>query len=326
MTRIPLLRPRLPIAVVLLLLLLLLRVAPAVAEEPAQKLPETTATDAAPDPRKVEAEERRLRALRLYDSGNYSAARGEFERANQLMPSFRLLYNLGVVCMALGDTAAAYDFFDRYLVEGGSQIAPDLRAEVELQVQDLREQIATVTVLVDSPGSQIFVDETLVGNAPLTRPLHVNVGFRKIWARSPGARTASRSLALAGGQSVRVELEVAAPPRKDASPPTKVFWAGWAATAVLAAGATFTGVEALASQREYQRTIGAVGTTRAELDALDSRTTRWSVATDVLGVAALAIGSYSLYVTLRRPDSPQKRAATPGVQVLGSQVRLTVRF
>src|SRR4051812_27183379 len=63
--------------------------------------------------RKAEADALRLRALSYYDAGDYVAARREFERANQLLPSFRLLYNLGIISLALTDAASAYGYFER---------------------------------------------------------------------------------------------------------------------------------------------------------------------------------------------------------------------
>src|SRR4051794_27417826 len=82
------------------------------------------------DPQAAEAEQCRQRALRFYDSGNFAAAREEFLRAQRLLPSFRLLYNLGVVSMALGDSASAYDYFDRYLSQGGDEIPSETRTEI----------------------------------------------------------------------------------------------------------------------------------------------------------------------------------------------------
>jgi hypothetical protein len=47
-----------------------------------------------------------------------------------------------------------------------------------------------------------------------------------------------------------------------------------------------------------------LGISSSELREADSRAFRWSVAADALGVAALAAGGYSLYLTLAAPDAP----------------------
>jgi hypothetical protein len=273
--------------------------------------PTTPAVPAVPvEPQKGEAEQHRQRALRFYDAGNYGAARAEFERANQLMASFRLLYNLGVVSMALGDSASAYDFFRRYLDEGGSGVPPEMRAEIELQLRDLSEHIATLVVLVDTPGAEVFVDDTPIGISPLAVPVHVNAGTRRVSARHSQRQADSQSVQLSEGETVRVRLTLAVPPPKVQPPGRPIFWAGWATTTALAGGAVLAGLEALAAQRQYQEQRGTVGTLREELDRSNARATGWSVAADTLGGAAIVVGAYSLYMTLRH--TPAQRLAVAG--------------
>jgi PEGA domain len=262
--------------------------------------------------RKAVAEERRQRALQLYDAGEYGKARSEFEEANHLMPSFRLLYNLGVVSLALGDFANAYDYFQHYLSEGGGSVPSDSRAQVDSQVQELSQQIASVAVGVDVPGAQVFVDEVAVGQTPLIKALHLNPGMHHFLARLGGARSATRTLELARGESTHIELQLlrapkTAAPKKTDGPTAPVPWLGWAGTAALAVGASAAGLEALGAQKNYQRRFESIGTTRGELDRLDARTRTWSITADVLGGAALVAGSYCLYLTLRR--SKQASAA-----------------
>jgi Tfp pilus assembly protein PilF len=50
-----------------------------------------------------EARQRYQRGLQLFNEGNYEAARVEFERAYQLSPSYKILYNIGLCYEQLGD-------------------------------------------------------------------------------------------------------------------------------------------------------------------------------------------------------------------------------
>jgi len=305
-------------------------------QEPAARtavdVPMTTPAAPAPaDPHaaaRAEAEVRRQRALRLYDAGNYSAARVEFQRANELLPSFRFLYNLGVVSMALNDSAAAYDYFQRYLDEGGSAVAEDLRAEIVLQLQDLAGHIETLQVRVDTVGAEVLVDDSPVGFTPLPKSLHLNSGARKITARLASGRSQSLTIDLPGGEARTIALQLAPPPRMAPPPKRAVPWLGWASSALLAAGATAAGVEALAAQREYRDALGTVNTPRSELNRLDTKTTTWSLTADTLGVAAIAVGIYSLYATLHQPrERPASAASSWSVVGTRSQpVRFAVQF
>lgn len=277
---------------------------------------------------RAEAEVRRQRALRLYDAGNYSAARVEFQRANELLPSFRFLYNLGVVSMALNDSAAAYDYFQRYLDQGGSAVTADLRAEILLQLQDLAGHIETLEVQVDTVGAQVFVDESPVGFAPLPKSLHVNSGPRKITARAESGRSQSIILELPGGETRSIELRLAPAPRRLEPPKKPVPWLGWAGSALLTAGATIAGIEALTAQREYGDALRTVNTPRSELTRLDTKTTTWSLTADTLGVAALAVGIYSLYITLHQPKERRVAAVSHWLAAgsIGRPARFVVQF
>src|SRR6478609_5998239 len=280
----------------------------------AEKVDAQPAVDTVPDPlaaRRGEAEAYRLRALRLYDTGNFSAARAEFLHANQILPSFRLLYNLGVVSMALGDSAAAYDYFTRFLAEGASSVSADVRTQVELQLRDLADHVAILRVRLTTAGAKVFVDDTLLGVAPLAQSVRVNAGSRKVWAMTESGSTTAQTVELRGGDTRSVELKIllttppVVPPRKP------IFWLGWGSTAVLAAGATFAGFNALSAHHQYEDELGSVDASRDELDKLDARATRWSVTADVLAGAAVVTGIYSLYVTLRRPPSSAHGATAP---------------
>ncbi len=296
------------------------------AEAPATAAPVTPVDSNAA--RQAEAEQRRLRALAFYDSGDYAAARSELAHANQLMPSFRLLYNLAVVSLDLADPASAYDYFERYLAEGGELVPTEKRVEVLGQLHDLAAHIATVAVFVDRPGAEVFIDDVSVGSAPLGHALHVNPGTKKISARVADGLIPGQTLVLAAGSNQRITLHVQVPAPTMERARTPVFWPGWVATAVLSTGAAFAGFEALSAQHDYNRHLDTI-TSRAELDRLDSRATRWSVTADTLGAAAIIVGVYSLYLTVHhvpmRPEAA-KNTRVLSVQLRSNQIEAGVSF
>lgn len=267
------------------------------------------------DPRREGAEQHRLRAIRFYDARNFSAAREEFLTAYQLVPSHRLLYNLGVVSMALGDSASAYDYFERCLRDGGDWVPPARRAEIEAQLRDLESHVAALTIRVDVHGAELSIDGRKLGVAPLTKPVRLNAGTHEVLARSLG-RSSRRRIVVSGGQTAFVAFSLSPPqhrPPADASRTRPWLWVGWASTGVLTAGAIFTGLKALDAQSDYEAEFGRIDADRAELDRLDSRASRWALTTDVLGGAALLSGAVSLYFTLERPR--------PGTEAQKSQLR-----
>jgi eukaryotic-like serine/threonine-protein kinase len=292
------------------------------------EVPSTPPAESDPEAaRRAEAELVRLRALNYYDAGDYSAARREFERANQL------LYNLGVVSLALRDPASAYDYFQRCLAQGRQELPEDRRSELEKQLQDLSKETVLLTVTVNLPGALILIDDQRVAEAPLAAPLRRNPGTARVVARLADGRTLTRNVELVSGQAAQVNLEFAiAPPLLYPAPATRperhVPWVGWAATAVLATGAVVAGVQAISAQNSYQTAIGSIGTSRAELDQLDAKTTRWSVTADVLTGAAVVAGAFSLYLTLRHPPSASANSGLKNfsLQLQTQRVGLGMRF
>lgn len=284
---------------------------PATSAEPALQPPAPSPSD----PRKEGAEQHRLRAIRFYDARNFSAAREEFLTAYQLVPSHRLLYNLGVVSMALGDSASAYDYFERSLRDGGDGVPPARRAEIEAQLRDLVSHVATLTIRVDVHGAELSVDGRKIGVAPLTQPVRLNAGTHEVLARSLG-RSSRRQIFVSGGETAFVAFALSPPPRRppaDVSSARPWLWVGWASTGILTAGAVFSGLKALDAQSDYEAEFGRIDADRAELDRLDSRASRWALTTDILGGAALVSGAVSLYFTLERPR--------PGSEAQKSQLR-----
>jgi hypothetical protein len=263
------------------------------------------------DPRKEGAEQHRLRAIRFYDARNFSAAREEFLLAYELVPSHRLLYNLAVVSMALGDSASAYDYFERCVRDGGDGVPAPRRAEIEAQLRDLASHVAVLNVRVDVHGAEVSVDGRPIGVAPLSGPIHLNAGTHEVIARSLG-RWSRRQIVVSGGEGAVVDFDLS-PPKKPRPLPedsgrTRWLWVGWTTTGVLTAGAVFSGLKALDAQSDYEAEFGRIDAERAELDRLDSRAGKWALATDILGGAALVSGGVSLYLTLTQVGSRRKES------------------
>jgi hypothetical protein len=278
-----------------------------------------------------EAGQRYERALELYDEGSYDAALSELKRAYELAPSSRMLYNLGVISLAVRDMAGAMDYLERYLVEGGAGVPGHLRAEIEAELQGLAPHVARVQIQVNVPGAEVSVDDRVVGAAPLGRALRVNVGSRRLSARANGWLPDSTLLSLAGGEERQVTLvlsnpRIAPPPAVAGKRPEQTLpWFGFAMTAVLAAGSVLSGVEALSAQHDFDRKRRMLGVRASELERADAEAFRWSVAADALAVAAFAAGSYSLYVWLAgRGEAERAPSRNDGARLELSPSRLVL--
>jgi Tfp pilus assembly protein PilF len=325
-------RPRRALALALCLSI----VAPAAAVH-AQPRPE----GAAPSRQELdEAQRRYKRGLELFNEGQYEASMIEFRRAYELAPSYKILFNIAQVNRQINDYARAVEFFERYLREGGSNLAPARVAEVQKELERLRQRVARLEVTSNVAGAEVSVDDLSVGRTPFAQPLLVNAGRRKLVAVAEGRPSVTRVVEVAGAESMRVPLDFAevpdlarapppgvapapapvgpratpaeAPPGAgpQAAPGPRVPWLAWGVTGALAVGAGVTGVLALQAQSHFEEHRETFNTTRAELDDQNDKARRLGIVTDVLiGATAIAAG-VSLYLTLSA--GPQGGGATAG--------------
>jgi hypothetical protein len=265
------------------------------------------------DPVADEARARVQRGLELYDDGQLRLALIELERANQLLPSYKIFYNIGQIHFQLGQFARAHAAFTRYLADGGGEIPEERHAEVEADLSTLAKRIATVTVATNPPGTEVTFDDL---PAPIGRA-RVDAGQLRIHATKPGFVAQTRVVTLAGGDELTVRfdlIEIAERPASEGLPP--VALGGWIVTGVLAAGAIGTAIATAATSSRFDTMrsapiAGSAAQARADLDRQGDLVDALALTTDVLIVSTIVAGGVSLWLTLRgRPKSDPPRSGT----------------
>ena len=309
--------PRLVTALPLLALLVSSR---ALADEPRSS---SASVAAASDSAKQEAARRFEHAIKLYEEGDYTLALAEFERVYQLVPDYRVLYNISQVSIQLGRYARAFRTLKDYLNRGAAELSPDRAAAVQADLTQLAGKVARVTVQVEPAGAQVKVDGVAVGRSPLPEPLVVDVGERQIQVELPGYVAQSQTLILAGGDrrdaAFTLQQAPASAPAAPAGPRDKPRAAspsadthassnrgtwlglGWTATGALTAGAIISGALGASAAGDLRDLKATTPVTPAELERAQSRARTRLLVADVLGAAALATGVVTLYVQLSGP-------------------------
>jgi tetratricopeptide (TPR) repeat protein len=276
---------------------------------------------AADAPKTEDVNEARLRykkGVDLYEDGAFDAALIEFQRAYDTAPSYKILYNIGLVNLQLNDYAGALRSFRKYLDEGGKKIDAKRRSEVEREIKKLESRVVTLTIKVNVDGAQVLIDDLEVGESPLESGLLVNAGKRKITVAKPAYTPITRVVVIAGGEERNFDFELrpntSAPrpletkpatelekpkPRPKPEParttrPTPVIW--WGATGVLAAAAATSGVLALRAQADFNDKKDHPAT-KAELDDAAKKTRTFAILSDIFLGGTLVVGGYATYLT-----------------------------
>jgi hypothetical protein len=259
------------------------------------------------------------RGVDYYRDGNINAALIEFKRAYDVAPNFRVLYNLGQVANALNDYVEAQRYYQRYLQDGGSEVDAERRAEVNAQISKLSGRIANLTVLCNVDGAQIYLDDVPVATTPLSGPLRVSAGTRRVSAAVSGKPRSTRVVEAVGGERLTVEIELAetsapqpaapqalatAEPQQTSSGPGPALWLG-IATGALAVGTAVVGSLAATDGSKYHDALDR-STTASELDRLHDRAATKGLITDILLGATVITGGLTLYFAIwgGKSDTP----------------------
>lgn len=280
-------------------------------DPPAPTAPPSAETPPPGDAAADEARARHRRGIQLFDEGDFRLALLELERAYALHPSHRVLYNIAQVHYQLGEYAKALAAFERYLHDGGDDIAAARRAEVEADLATLRTRVGTLTVRVNVEDADLVLNEQPLGRAPVERVV-VDAGTLKLQVSRPGYGTTTRVVKLAGGDTVLVRIELVRTTtdvvvRSEGL--SALATGSWIVTGALAASAVGFGVAANGAKNRYEDKLatpidGSPAEAAADLERRRSLVTGLAITTDAL-IGATVIGAgVSLYLTLRGKPAP----------------------
>jgi tetratricopeptide (TPR) repeat protein len=279
-----------------------------------------------PAPAQDEATEkaraRFFQGVELYKEGIFEAALAEFKQAYQLSPSYRVLYNVGQTYFELHDYANSYLTLKEYVQRGGDELSANRRAQVDELFQKLEKRIARIDVDCNVEGADIRVDEISAGISPLPLPILVNSGPRRISAVKAGYPVTAQIVTVAGGEEVKLRLEMLAisdgrtkpatsvtgaivksPTETLESEPTKkprrtMLTASVAAASTCAVATGIFGWLLLSAKSDFDAEVSKNPYSRSKAEDIRSRALTYQYLTDGFGIAALLAGGAALYLAL----------------------------
>jgi hypothetical protein len=292
-----------------------------------------------------EARRRYRRALQLYEQeGNVEASLAELERAYDLAPNYKVLFNIGQAARAAREYVVSLRAFERYLADGGKEIPLARRLEVEGQIGELQGFVAQLEVVTKVVGAVVTIDDAVVGTTPLDEPVLVVGGRRTVRINKEGAAS-TQVLTVAGGDRLRVEMDLAAPqvatvvhpgpsvislpelraPERPMKRGMPYAWISWAAAGALVATTTITGAVAL-SRSDQLKKEPYLGDNGAHVRDLGHEVSALGIATDVIGALAAATVGVSLFVTLRKVEVEPRQPLGLHLRVGSQGISLQGRF
>jgi tetratricopeptide (TPR) repeat protein len=276
----------------------------------------------------------------LYDENNFRGALVEFQRAYELAPSYKILFNIAQVELELQDYAGALKAYNRYIKEGGPDVPAARLAQVNADLERIKARVGYLSIQTAS-GAQVLVDDTQVGYAPLPESVPVAAGQHRVTVVVPGREPVTRMFDVAGRQEVTAALggdgavasQVKPPPTVSvvavpAGPRSRTpIYVAWSVTGALAIGAGVFAVIAHSDANQLASLRGSYPVTREQLDAQRSKTVRNAAISDAFTGATLVSAGIAAYLTLtRRGDARPTQEKAVQLEIAPTGVAIAGRF
>ena len=172
-------------------------------------LTSSTALAQTRSPAEQEAAERFDRALRLVNVGDLSGGLAEFQRAYALVPSPVVLWNLGLVYVALNRPVDAVAAFEKVLEEPQRLDVAEVDRARRLLGEQL-QRIGKLTLTTSVSEGSVEIDNVEVARLPVNGPLPVAAGVHTVGVVSAGFAPSRREVVIAGQRQLDVRLDLVA--------------------------------------------------------------------------------------------------------------------
>jgi hypothetical protein len=252
------------------------------------------------------------RGVVLYGEADFAGALAEFKKAYALAPNPAVLFNVGQAEFQLKDYAGALVTFRRFLADA-SPGSPQ-RDDAEGNLDVLRTRVGRIGIATVPPGADVTIDDQPAGRTPFPEHRLVSVGHRRVTASLAGRMSVTRYVDVAAEDDLSVTIELPPglgsldAPRSPGAGDGAVTHAkaggsawrtiGWIATGVLAAGAASAGVLTLKESNDLRNARNSYPVSADVLRTDADLTRTYSIVADSLTVAAVVVGTITLWSTL----------------------------
>jgi hypothetical protein len=144
----------------------------------------------------------------LFEDGDFQTSRIKFQAAYDLTHDARLLWNVAVCQKNERHYAKALATLSRYLRDGGDLLSPSDRNDAEELSKAITPFTSAATFRVSEDGAQLWVDDERLGITPITQPVAIDLGPRKVRAKKDGFRVFEEEVAVGGNATVTIDVRM----------------------------------------------------------------------------------------------------------------------
>lgn len=142
----------------------------------------------------------------LFDDGDFATALLKYQAAYDATHDARLLWDVAICQKSLRHYAAAREVLERYLAEGGGLLTAGDRQDAQTLSRAIAPFTSPQTIHVAPDGAEVWVDDHLVGRAPLAAPVVLDLGTRRVRVVKEGFRTFVEDMPVGGSASTSLDV------------------------------------------------------------------------------------------------------------------------
>lgn len=255
------------------------------------------------------------RGDRLMDRGKmsrglkaYRQALRSYQKAYETYPDAKIFFPIALAEQKLGHFLDALKHYQQMLDESAGTLPKAVSDRVEASITEVKKELVALDFQIAPEGALVRVDDSEVGQAPLAEEFWTIPGKHTYSVSLEGYEVSEGEVDLEAGAVEAIEIEL--PPleqdlaeteEEGPEPPVQVadksltpLYIALGAAAVLGAGATYTGLQAV----EEHRAFSDENRPPDERSRAQERGDSMALYTDLLLVGTVVAASYSAYYYL----------------------------
>ena len=249
----------------------------------------------------------------LYAKGDYAAALVTLERGQKESPDPLFFWNMAACEKKLGHNAKAIRYVERYLSAAGPVLTSGEKRTATQFLVAASAYVGTVKVTANIEGTDVFVDDVLMGTTPIVKALVVDHGEHTVRFARAGHLTITRIENVTGGSESTWSASLAPlarPEPRDRSvppspPPPSRFGpvlVGGSGVIVLGVGAVLTALSL--NKASMLKSECATNCAPAQWDGYPAMQTAGSIMLGVGGAATVTAVVWWVLQPKRAPVEP----------------------
>jgi len=144
----------------------------------------------------------------LYEDSDFAGALVKYMAAYKASHDARLLWNAATCEKNLRHYAKAVTLVNRFLQAGRPYVSADAERDAHTFLDAVKPLTAEATIVAAEPDAAVSIDGEKIGVTPITEPVLVDIGSRRVSAEKDGYKPFATTVDVAGSHGVLVEVKL----------------------------------------------------------------------------------------------------------------------